>query len=160
MGNKYTSKTFIVEILAVLLGLVFLVPFYYVLSNSLKSFAEILSNTSALPTTIQFQNFVNAFNQMNYLKVLSNSLIITVISNAVLVIFCSMAAYMLVRTKKNQQHYLYGIRSGNGYSISIHHDSTCKSSRKLKSVKQHLGYCDHVLRLRFRYDDFLIPRIY
>ena len=100
MGNKYTSKTFIVEILAVLLGLVFLVPFYYVLSNSLKSFAEILSNTSALPTTIQFQNFVNAFNQMNYLKVLSNSLIITVISNAVLVIFCSMAAYMLVRTKK------------------------------------------------------------
>ena len=100
MGNKYTSKTFIVEILAVLLGLVFLVPFYYVLSNSLKLFAEILSNTSALPTTIQFQNFVNAFNQMNYLKVLSNSLIITVISNAVLVIFCSMAAYMLVRTKK------------------------------------------------------------
>ncbi|MGG4433152.1 carbohydrate ABC transporter permease [Priestia megaterium] len=100
MGNKYTSKIFIVEILAVLLGLVFLVPFYYVLSNSLKSFAEILSNTSALPTTIQFQNFVNAFNQMNYLKVLSNSLIITVISNAVLVIFCSMAAYMLVRTKK------------------------------------------------------------
>ncbi|MED4236831.1 carbohydrate ABC transporter permease [Priestia megaterium] len=100
MGNKYTSKTFIVEILAVLFGLVFLVPFYYVLSNSLKSFAEILSNTSALPTTIQFQNFVNAFNQMNYLKVLSNSLIITVISNAVLVIFCSMAAYMLVRTKK------------------------------------------------------------
>ncbi|WDW06719.1 carbohydrate ABC transporter permease [Priestia aryabhattai] len=100
MGNKYTSKTFIVEILAVLLGLVFLVPFYYVLSNSLKSFAEILSNTSALPTTIQFQNFVNAFDQMNYLKVLSNSLIITVISNAVLVIFCSMAAYMLVRTKK------------------------------------------------------------
>ncbi|NGY86617.1 carbohydrate ABC transporter permease [Bacillus megaterium] len=100
MGNKYTSKTFIVEILAVLLGLVFLVPFYYVLSNSLKSFAEILSNTSALPTTIQFQNFVNAFNQMNYLKVLSNSLIITVISNAVLVIFCSMATYMLVRTKK------------------------------------------------------------
>ncbi|MFL0472360.1 carbohydrate ABC transporter permease [Priestia sp. 179-F W1.4 NHS] len=100
MGNKYTSKTFIVEILAVLLGLVFLVPFYYVLSNSLKSFAEILSNTSALPTTIQFQNFVNAFNQMNYLKVLSNSLIITVISNAVLVTFCSMAAYMLVRTKK------------------------------------------------------------
>ncbi|MDD1512534.1 carbohydrate ABC transporter permease [Priestia megaterium] len=100
MGNKYTSKTFIVEILAVLLGLVFLVPFYYVLSNSLKSFAEILSNTSALPTTIQFQNFVNAFNQMNYLKVLSNSLIITAISNAVLVIFCSMAAYMLVRTKK------------------------------------------------------------
>ncbi len=100
MGNKYNGKTFTLEILAILLGLVFLVPFYYVLSNSLKSFSEILTNTSALPSALQFQNYVNAFQQMNYLKVFTNSLIITVVSNIVLVVFCSMAAYMLVRTKK------------------------------------------------------------
>ncbi|MDQ0246530.1 raffinose/stachyose/melibiose transport system permease protein [Bacillus fengqiuensis] len=100
MGNKYNGKTFTLEILAILLGLVFLVPFYYVLSNSLKPFSEILTNTSALPSALQFQNYVNAFQQMNYLKVFTNSLIITVVSNIVLVVFCSMAAYMLVRTKK------------------------------------------------------------
>lgn len=100
MGNKYTGKTFTLEILAILLGLVFLVPFYYVVSNSLKPFSEILTNTSALPSALQFQNYVNAFQQMNYLKVFTNSLIITVASNVVLVVFCSMAAYMLVRTKK------------------------------------------------------------
>jgi raffinose/stachyose/melibiose transport system permease protein len=100
MGNKYNGKTFTLEILAILLGFVFLVPFYYVVSNSLKPFSEILTNTSALPSALQFQNYVNAFQQMNYLKVFTNSLIITVASNVVLVVFCSMAAYMLVRTKK------------------------------------------------------------
>lgn len=100
MENLYTKKTFIVEILALLLGLIFLVSFYYVVSNSLKSFGEILTNTSALPSVLQFQNYVNAFETMNYLNAFKNSLIITVVSNVVLVIFCSMAAYMLVRTKK------------------------------------------------------------
>lgn len=109
MGNKYTGKTFTIEILAIMLGLVFLVPFYYVISNSLKPFAEILTNTSALPKVLQFQNYVNAFEQMNYLKVFTNSLIVTIASNAVLVIFCSMAAYMLVRTKKKISNIIFMI---------------------------------------------------
>jgi raffinose/stachyose/melibiose transport system permease protein len=109
MGNKYTGKLFSLEVLAILLGLVFLVPFYYVVSNSLKPFAEILTNTSALPSVLQFQNYVNAFEQMNYLKVFTNSLIITVASNVVLVVFCSMAAYMLVRTKKKISNIIFMI---------------------------------------------------
>jgi raffinose/stachyose/melibiose transport system permease protein len=107
MGNKYTGKTFILEIFAILLGLVFLVPFYYVVSNSLKPFAEILTNTSALPSVLQFQNYVNAFQKMNYLKVFTNSLIITVASNVIIVVFCSMAAYMLVRTKKKISNIIF-----------------------------------------------------
>jgi raffinose/stachyose/melibiose transport system permease protein len=81
MGNKYTGKLFTMEVFAILLGLVFLIPFYYVVSNSLKPFSEILTNTSALPKVLQFQNYMNAFQQMNYVKVFTNSLIITVASN-------------------------------------------------------------------------------
>ncbi|MCM3602148.1 carbohydrate ABC transporter permease [Robertmurraya korlensis] len=107
MGHKYTGRTFIVEILAIALGLVFLVPFYYVVSNSLKPFAEILTNTSALPKVFQFENYVQAFEKLDYLNVFTNSLIITVSSNIVLVIFCSMAAYMLVRTKKKISNVIF-----------------------------------------------------
>ncbi|MGG0736723.1 carbohydrate ABC transporter permease [Niallia taxi] len=107
MGNKYNGRTFILEIFAILIGLVFLVPFYYVISNSLKPFAEILTNTSALPKALQFQNYVSAFEKLDYLKVLSNSLIITIASNVVLVVFCSMAAYMLVRTKKKISNIIF-----------------------------------------------------
>ncbi len=107
MGSKYTGRTFILEIFAILLGLIFLVPFYYVIANSLKPFAEILTNTSALPKVLQFQNYVSAFEKLDYLKVLSNSLIITIASNIVLVVFCSMAAYMLVRTKKKISNIIF-----------------------------------------------------
>src|SRR3954462_129226 len=107
MGNRYTGKTFIGEIFAILLGLVFLVPFYYLISNSLKPFAEILTNTSALPKTFMFDNYVNAFEKLNYLKVFTNSVFITAISNVVLVVFCSMAAYMLVRTKKKISNVIF-----------------------------------------------------
>jgi raffinose/stachyose/melibiose transport system permease protein len=107
MGNRYTGKTFIGEIFAILLGLVFLVPFYHLISNSLKPFAEILTNTSALPKTLMLDNYVNAFEKLNYLKVFTNSVIITVISNVVLIVFCSMAAYMLVRTKKKISNVIF-----------------------------------------------------
>ncbi|AYV69287.1 carbohydrate ABC transporter permease [Niallia circulans] len=100
MENRYTSKTFLMELLGIILGLLFLIPFYYVISNSLKPFSEILTNTSSLPSTFEFGNYLNAFEKLNFLKVFSNSLLITIASNIVLVVFCSMAAYMLVRTKK------------------------------------------------------------
>lgn len=109
MGNRYTGRTFIVEFLAILLGLLFLVPFYYVFSNSLKPFAEILTNTSALPKILMFDNYVNAFEKLDFLKVFTNSLIVTIASNIVLVIFCSMAAYMLVRTKKKISNIIFMI---------------------------------------------------
>ncbi|MEH6992569.1 carbohydrate ABC transporter permease [Neobacillus drentensis] len=107
MGNRYTWRTSIIEIIAILLGLVFLVPFYYVFSNSLKSFAEILTNTSSLPKVLMFDNYVNAFEKLDFLIVFKNSLIITIASNIVLVIFCSMAAYMLVRTKKKISNIIF-----------------------------------------------------
>lgn len=107
MGHKYSWRTFSVEIFAIVLGLAFLVPFYYVVSNSLKPFAEILTNTSALPKVFQFENYVQAFEKLDYLNVFTNSLIITVSSNIVLVVFCSMAAYMLVRTKKKISNVIF-----------------------------------------------------
>jgi raffinose/stachyose/melibiose transport system permease protein len=107
MNKRYGLKLFSLEVLAIVLGLIFLVPFYYVVSNSLKSFAEILTNTSALPSSLQWSNYVEAFEKMNYVKVFSNSLIITVASNVVIVIFCSMAAYMLVRTKKKISNIIF-----------------------------------------------------
>lgn len=107
MGHKYSWRTFSVEIIAIVIGLLFLVPFYYVISNSLKPFAEILTSTSALPKVLQFENYVRAFEMLDFFNVFKNSLIITVASNVVLVIFCSMAAYMLVRTKKKISNIIF-----------------------------------------------------
>jgi raffinose/stachyose/melibiose transport system permease protein len=108
-NERYTFKLFSLEIIAILIALVFLVPFYYVIANSFKSFADILSNTSALPKSFNLANYKEAWKIMDFGKVLLNSIIITVASNVVIVVFCSMAAYKLVRTKNKLSSFLFFI---------------------------------------------------
>lgn len=98
MEQRYTKRTFLLEILTILLGLIFLIPFYFIIINSLKSFSEILLNTAAWPKEFQWNNYAEAWKRLQYPKVFLNSLLITVFSNLVIVIFNSMAAYRLVRS--------------------------------------------------------------
>ncbi|UOY91693.1 carbohydrate ABC transporter permease [Ectobacillus sp. JY-23] len=107
--RKYGLPTFLLEILAISLAIVFLVPFYYVISNSLKTYADILTNTSAWPKVFNWNNYVMAWENMNYGKVFFNSLLVTVGSNLLIVLFCSMAAYKLVRTKSKLSSVIFFI---------------------------------------------------
>jgi raffinose/stachyose/melibiose transport system permease protein len=105
--ERYTSITFILEIVAILLAIVFLIPFYYVIANSFKSFADILQNTSSLPKSLDFTNYQQAIVIMNFWKALLNSVIVTVVSNVVIVVFTSMAAYKLVRSKSKLSSIIF-----------------------------------------------------
>lgn len=86
-------------ILSVLLGLLFLSPFYIVIINSFKTRQELFANTLALPKTFSFSNYSRAFEQLNFFQTIFNSLFITAVSVVIIIIFSSMAAWMLERTK-------------------------------------------------------------
>jgi raffinose/stachyose/melibiose transport system permease protein len=105
--NQYGFRTFLLEIIAILIALIFLVPFYYVLTNSFKTFADILQNTASLPKKFDLSNYKDAWTIMQFSKVALNSLFITIASNTIIVIFCSMAAYKLVRTKNKLSTILF-----------------------------------------------------
>jgi raffinose/stachyose/melibiose transport system permease protein len=96
--NKYTKNTFLLEIFGILLGLIFLIPFYFVLINSVKSFADILIDSAAWPKVFLFSNYLKVWEIINFPKAFWNSLIITVFSNIGLVVISSMAAWKMVRT--------------------------------------------------------------
>ncbi|WP_209124895.1 carbohydrate ABC transporter permease [Alkalihalobacillus sp. BA299] len=98
MNNKYTKRTFVLEIFALILGLIFLVPFYFVIVNSLKGFSEILIDAAALPREWLFSNYVKVWDILSFPKAFWNSLVITVLSNIGIVIISSMAAWKMVRT--------------------------------------------------------------
>ncbi|WP_223701240.1 carbohydrate ABC transporter permease [Sutcliffiella deserti] len=98
MGEKYTKKTFTLEIIGIILGLIFLIPFYFVLINSVKSFSEILIDAAALPQEILFSNYVKVWEIIQFPRAFWNSLIITVFSNIGIVLLSSMAAWKMVRT--------------------------------------------------------------
>lgn len=99
MGNakSYSGKLLVIEILTIIVAILFLVPFYFVIANSLKTFGELLSNSASLPTTLNWSNYTRAWKIMKYPSAFTNSLIITVLSNLGLVVISAMAAYRMVR---------------------------------------------------------------
>ncbi|SFL14835.1 raffinose/stachyose/melibiose transport system permease protein [Paenibacillus sp. 1_12] len=95
--NTYNLRILGLEILGILLAILFLVPFYFVIVNSMKTFGEILINSANMPTSLNFANYAKVWDIMKFPKVFLNSLLVTVFSNIGLVIISSMAAYRLVR---------------------------------------------------------------
>ncbi|MCX8131218.1 MAG: carbohydrate ABC transporter permease [Clostridia bacterium] len=109
MTAKRTKILIIAGILAITLALVFLIPFYFVLVNSFKTYKEISVSTASLPSALNLQNYYEVFRILNYPKVFMNSLIITVTSNVGLVIISSMAAYWMARHPNKFNSLLFGL---------------------------------------------------
>ncbi|WP_040950903.1 carbohydrate ABC transporter permease [Gorillibacterium massiliense] len=95
--SNYSFSLFGFEILACLVGLLFLSPFYFLISNSFKSFREILVDAASWPKDFTLDNFKKAWEIIDFPKVAVNSLMITVLSVLCIVLFSAMLAYRLVR---------------------------------------------------------------
>ncbi|WML42830.1 carbohydrate ABC transporter permease [Neobacillus sp. PS3-40] len=96
MGRK---NKWPVEILGVLLGLLWLAPFYLMIVNSFKTKRELFTDTLRLPEGFNLNNYIEAFTELDFVKTFFNSLIITVVSVVIIIVFSSMAAYALSRNK-------------------------------------------------------------
>ena len=90
----------LVQVLLILAAIIFLIPFYFVIVNSVKTFSEIVRNAAALPTTLQWNNYVLAFGQIRFTQVFINTLTVTVFSVAGMVVLGSMAGWKLARFDK------------------------------------------------------------
>ncbi|WP_025689352.1 carbohydrate ABC transporter permease [Paenibacillus zanthoxyli] len=106
--STYKSKTFLLEIFAVLLAVLFLAPFYLVLTNSVKTLKEILLDAASFPQLFHWSNYSDVWKMIDFPQAFFNSLQITVFSVIFIVMFSSMAAYQIVRrpTKFNSFVFL------------------------------------------------------
>ena len=89
------------------LAFIYIFPFFLVFVNSLKLKPDILANPLALPSHITWDNFSQALTKMNFFRSLTNSIVITFFSVSLLIIFSSMLAYYLARTKNNVSKYIF-----------------------------------------------------
>lgn len=87
----------IVEIITVILCLCYLFPIYIIFVNAFKNRSQLYENMLALPPKFTFEYFLKAMNKMNFLRAFSNSLIVTLVSIAILIVLASMTAWMFVR---------------------------------------------------------------
>lgn len=88
----------IVLIVSAIIATAYAFPFFLVLVNSLKPKVEILKNPLAFPLEFSWENFEQAIKKMQYFQALTNSILITVVSVAALLLTSSMLAYFLART--------------------------------------------------------------
>ncbi|MGU3472346.1 carbohydrate ABC transporter permease [Paenibacillus sp. D51F] len=105
--SRYRISTFVLEIIALLVALVFLVPFYFLVSNSLKKYGDILLDSASLPSPATFDNFTRAWEIMKFPASFANSLVITLTSIIGLTVICSMAAYRMVRRPTKYNNLLF-----------------------------------------------------
>lgn len=90
------------EIIGILTAIVvFIIPFIFMLLNSLKSRKEANALNFSWPKQLHFENYIEVIKNNNYQIVLAfkNSTILTVGSVIFLIILCSMAGYVIQRRK-------------------------------------------------------------
>ncbi|MGV2939400.1 carbohydrate ABC transporter permease [Mesobacillus sp. LC4] len=95
--KKKKQSRIILEILGIILALIWLSPFYLMIVNSFKTKREMFEDTLKLPDVFSFENYTVAFERLDFIKTFFNSVLITVLAVAVIIIFSSMAAYALSR---------------------------------------------------------------
>ena len=103
LGN--IVKHFFTYVLLIL----FMVPFYLMVINSFKTTQEFVASPFSLPTSLDFTNFILAFERMNFMNAFANSLIITVLSVMLILLTSAMAAYFLVRFKWKSNRIIFAI---------------------------------------------------
>jgi ABC-type glycerol-3-phosphate transport system permease component len=78
-----------------LLAIATIYPMLYTLNIALKSRVDYVLDRGALTTTFNFQNFVDAWNQANMGRYYLNSILVTVVSVALILLIASMAGFAL-----------------------------------------------------------------
>ena len=97
-GRRIVTHTlFLIAI--ILAACLYIYPVFLMVDNSLKPFKEILTNVLALPTHLEWANYTYVIEKMEYFRLFLNNVVITLIGIAGIVLFSSMAAYILDRRK-------------------------------------------------------------
>lgn len=83
----------------IIVALVYIYPIYLMLINSLKPFGEVVTDVISLPSKLEFENYKYVIDKMDYGRLFMNNLFITTTGIVGIVIFSSIAAYIMDRRK-------------------------------------------------------------
>jgi raffinose/stachyose/melibiose transport system permease protein len=102
-----TIRRILFYIVTLAMGLVVLMPFYFVFTNSLKSYSEIILDASSLPRELLFSNYALGIEKVNFWRLFGNSVYITVFGLAGMCVLGSMAAWKMARVKSRASTLMY-----------------------------------------------------
>ena len=110
--EQYTPLSKALTVFFAVLSLVWIIPIFEVVINSFKENAFVNLNPFALPNSESFVGFANyvkgmTFGNYPFLQSVSYSLLITVVSVALILLFCSMSAWYIARVNSKMSQIFY-----------------------------------------------------
>ena len=104
--KKKMSQTTLYIVLG-LIAIYTVFPIYFLFVNSFKSQKEIVASPMALPKQWNLQYLQSAAEQINLLPSVANTLFITIVSVALIVLVSALTAWMMVRNKLKGSNVLF-----------------------------------------------------
>ena len=110
--KKYTPASTVLTAVFVVVCLVWVMPIFQVVTNSLKSNAQINLDVFALPNADSYVGFANyltglTFGNYPFMKSAGYSVFISVASTGLILLCCSMAAWYIVRVQSKFAQMFY-----------------------------------------------------
>lgn len=97
-------------VMLLLMAFVFLYPFIYMITTSLKTYSDLINVTIKwLPKNLTFKSYETAISLMRLENTLPNSLIVTILSTVAHVFVCSFVAYGFARYDFPLKGLLFGV---------------------------------------------------
>ncbi|MBT2759273.1 carbohydrate ABC transporter permease [Mesobacillus foraminis] len=96
--KKYGKGTLVLQVIVTIIALVYLLPFLVVFLYAFKSPEELISSSPfSLPKKLEWDNFSQAFEALNFWQSFGNTFLITASAVLLLILLSGMAAYSIVR---------------------------------------------------------------
>lgn len=97
--SRAKMKRTVVFVVTMIVLIIFMVPFFVLVINTLKTTQEFIKTPFALPKSINFENFTLAIRRMNFWRALRNTALITVGTVVINTLVSSMTGYLFARKK-------------------------------------------------------------
>lgn len=114
-GTKRLVGTVSSFVIVVCMFFLYMIPFILVLLNSFKQKKDIIKNPFSFLSEYGYTmaNYVKAFEKMEFLKALGNSLFVTVLSTVLVVFLSSMTAYYFTRSKNTFSKIMFAMMAAS-----------------------------------------------
>lgn len=107
LKTKRLLKKSIMLICLTITAVIYIYPVYLMFMNSFKPFGEIIADVLAFPSKLDLSNYTYVIDKIKYMLLFRNNLIITAIGIIGIIVFSSMAAYILDRRKGKYASIIY-----------------------------------------------------
>lgn len=100
-------NSYLIRLLLIIGSLFAMLPIYMAVVNSFKTQGEMFQSFIALPTTLHWENYADAFTKINLLHSSMNSAIVSFLGIGGIVLTASMAGYKLSRTSGRLSNMIF-----------------------------------------------------